>query len=151
MEWTLENELGLVFVVRVDLMLSRPKYSCSVEREKEDLLSLPRPPLLTSFPLCCLLAQVAYHRLLHLSYIPTLLETLKTLFLSLYSPYLTSFVESVKGGVAPAAGEKAVEWDFKQAFEGWDGIFEKVLKKAEEGEAKVSSRLDPSFRFWGAR
>lgn len=34
----------------------------------------------------------------------------------------------------------AVEWDFKKAFEGWDGIFEKVLKKAEEGEAKNNKK-----------
>lgn len=92
--------------------------------------------------------QVAYHRLLHLPYIPTLLETIKSLFITLYEPFLKSFVESLRGGVA----SDAAEWDFNKLLDGWDKVFDKVVKKAEEGEAgvKVSPPLTSDTSFQAA-
>lgn len=111
MEWTLHNEMDLIFVVR----------------------SPRRPTPSRNSPLPCLL-QVAYHRLLHLPYIPALLETIKSLFISLYEPFLLSFLESVRGGAASSLPS----WDFTASLEGWEKVFDKTLKKAEETEGRTT-------------
>lgn len=119
MEWTLHNEMDLIFVVRTSLPFA---CCCSVRWADLDVAptSLPRR------------IQVAYHRLLHLPYIPALLETIKSLFISLYEPFLLSFLESVRGGAASSVPT----WDFADSLEGWQKVFDKTLKKAEESEGR---------------
>lgn len=81
-----------------------------------------------------LVVVVAYHRLLHLAYVPALLETAKQLFLVRFGDVLREFVMSLRGG-STAASDR--EWDLDKLLDGWDAIWEKVLKKAEAGDAKV--------------
>ena len=66
-----------------------------------------------------------------------MLETIKSLFITLYEPFLKSFVDSLRGGVV----SDATEWDFAKMLDGWDKVFDKVVKKAEEGEAGVKVSL----------
>ncbi|KAL7414058.1 SRP54-type protein [Mrakia frigida] len=86
---------------------------------------------------------VAYHRLLHLPYIPTLLETIKSLFLTLYEPFLLSFVDSLRDGVVSTT---ASDWEFNKLLDGWDKVFDKVVKKAEMEELGVGKARKPFGR-----
>lgn len=86
-----------------------------------------------------LLRQVAYQRILQLTYVDDLLAALKTLFIKYFEPFLAAFVASLHAlNSAKAAASQATTWDFTKAFEGWDGIFDKVLRGFEEKAALVS-------------
>jgi signal recognition particle receptor subunit alpha len=86
--------------------------------------------------------QVAYQRILQLTYVDDLLDALKALFIKLFEPFLTSFVASLhaikNGRLASAAARDAPKsWNFAKAFEGWDGIFDRLLKGFEDKAAQV--------------
>jgi len=87
---------------------------------------------------------VAYQRILQLTYIDELLAALKTLFVKLFEPFLTTFVASLhainNGTIEPSAG-----WNFAKAFESWDKVFDKVLKGLEDKATQERrSRLKPA-------
>ncbi|KAK7049282.1 hypothetical protein VNI00_005883 [Paramarasmius palmivorus] len=80
---------------------------------------------------------VAYQRILQLTYVEDLLTTLKTLFVKLFQPIIATFVASlhaVNSGKA-AATETITSFNFATAFDGWDKVFDKVLKGFEDKAA----------------
>lgn len=81
--------------------------------------------------------QVAYSRILQLTYVDELLVSLKSLFVKLFEPFLTTFVASLH---ALQQGKTAVpsSWDFNSVFEGWDKVFDKLLRGLEDKAALVS-------------
>ena len=105
--------------------------------------------------------QVAYQRILQLTYVEDLLAALKSVFLSLYEPFLASFVASVHGKFSSASQSITLSkgvtinpdistWDFSRIFEGWDKTFDKVLKRIEEKvsqdrKARIRSVPKPSL------
>ena len=69
-----------------------------------------------------------------------LLAALKTLFIKYFEPFLAAFVASLHAlNSAKAAASQATTWDFAKAFEGWDTVFDKVLRGFEEKAALVSN------------
>ncbi|SRR5258706_9025113 len=78
-------------------------------------------------------SQVAYQRILQLTYVDDLLAALKTLFVKLFQPFLTSFVASLhanaNGGTMATA--QPPNWNFQEAFKGWDKVFDRVLRELE--------------------
>ncbi|KAF8582072.1 signal recognition particle binding protein [Ramaria rubella] len=89
---------------------------------------------------------VAYQRILQLTYPDELLNALKTLFLKLFQPFLTSFVASLhaaNNSTAAVVGSTVL--DFRKAFEGWDKVFDKLLAGFEDKAGKDrNSRLRSS-------
>jgi signal recognition particle receptor subunit alpha len=82
--------------------------------------------------------QVAYQRILQLTYVDDLLAALKTLFVKLFEPFLVAFVASLHAVNKPAiTGASMTTWDFSKAFEGWDAVFNKLLRGLEEKAAEV--------------
>ena len=114
------NELELIFVVR----LTHSK------------------PLLETMTLE---HQVAYQRILQLTYVEDLLAAIRTLFVKLFQPFLATFVASLHAASSSTASlkasgsgsETALTWDFARAFEKWDAIFDDLLKKFEAKSAQV--------------
>ena len=91
---------------------------------------------------CCV--KVAYQRVLQLTYVDELLAALKTLFIKLFEPFLTTFVASLhvpSHGTPPSStSEKtAITWDFAKAFANWETIFDKLLRGLEDKAAQVCS------------
>ncbi|KAG1723882.1 signal recognition particle, alpha subunit, N-terminal-domain-containing protein [Suillus lakei] len=92
---------------------------------------------------------VAYHRILQLTYVDDLLAALKALFIKLFEPFLATFVASlhaIKNGklVSAAARDSPTAWNLAKAFEGWDGVFDKLLKGFEDKAAQErKSRYRP--------
>lgn len=68
-----------------------------------------------------------------------LLDALKTLFIKLFQPFLATFVASLHAISSGKAISAAVQWDFAKAFEGWDKVFDKILRGLEDKAAQVSS------------
>jgi hypothetical protein len=106
-----------------------------------------------SYQLTRILYQVAYQRILQLTYVEDLLITLKTLFIKLFEPFLTTFVASLHAlNSGPAAVAKTVSgtaaWSFTKAFDGWDAIFDKLLRGLEEKAAQVCDHLSctPAYK-----
>lgn len=87
--------------------------------------------------------QVAYHRLLQLPYVPLLLSSLKDLFLSLYAPLVQNLVASLRSTSSDASS--AALHELNKALEGWDKVWEKLLKRveAEAGEAPGAVKVRP--------
>lgn len=92
--------------------------------------------------------QVAYQRILQLTYVDELLAALKALFIKLFQPFLTTFVASLRAtsssgplkapkGSGSKTTDTAVSWDFARAFEKWDGYFDQLLKEIESRVAQV--------------
>ena len=119
--WTFFNELELIFVVRPTSLsaLSRdPPYSP---------VSFGHQP------------QVAYQRILQLTYVDDLLAALKSVFVKLFEPFLRSFVTSlhaITAGKAAPVGTP-MPWDFFEAFKDWDQVFDRLLKNFEDKAAQV--------------
>lgn len=69
-----------------------------------------------------------------------LLAALKTLFVKLFEPFLSTFVASLHAGTAAKASlaETVTTWNFASVFEGWDKYFNALLKQLEEKAALVS-------------
>ena len=112
-KWTFVNDLELIFVVR--------------------RLSDARP-VLTPPP------QVAYQRILQLTYVDDLLTAMKALFIKLFEPFLATFVASLHAmNNAPStARDSSASWNFAKAFEGWDKLFDKLLKGIEDKAVQVT-------------
>ncbi|MBW0537347.1 hypothetical protein O181_077062 [Austropuccinia psidii MF-1] len=72
----------------------------------------------------------AYQSILQLSYISDLLESIKSLFISLYTPALDTYLKS---WIVP---ENSLQGGFKALFTGWDHSFNQLLKDVE----RMSSR-----------
>ncbi|KAF5324546.1 hypothetical protein D9611_004497 [Ephemerocybe angulata] len=91
---------------------------------------------------------VAYQRILQLTYVEDLLSALKTLFIKYFEPFLAAFVASLHAlNTARTAVTQATTWDFSKALEGWDTIFDKVLRGLEEKAAhERKSRLRAPVR-----
>ncbi|KAF6764995.1 signal recognition particle binding protein [Ephemerocybe angulata] len=91
---------------------------------------------------------VAYQRILQLTYVEDLLSALKTLFIKYFEPFLAAFVASLHAlNTARTAVTQATAWDFSKALEGWDTIFDKVLRGLEEKAAhERKSRLRATVR-----
>ncbi|KIY66116.1 signal recognition particle binding protein [Cylindrobasidium torrendii FP15055 ss-10] len=81
---------------------------------------------------------VAYQRILQLTYVEELLDSLKTLFVELFRPFLTAFVASVHA-VNKGVVEAVTTLDISKALEGWDKTFDRLLKGLEDKDR--SSRL----------
>nr|GAT59595.1 signal recognition particle binding protein [Mycena chlorophos] len=92
---------------------------------------------------------VAYQRILQLTYVDDLLGALKTLFVKMFQPFLATFVASlhaINAGKATVV-ETASALNFADAFEGWDKIFDKLLRNLEDKAAQDrKSRLRPAAR-----
>ncbi|KAG6879601.1 hypothetical protein C0992_000881 [Termitomyces sp. T32_za158] len=91
---------------------------------------------------------VAYQRILQLTYVNDLLSALKSLFVKSFEPFLTSFVASLHtSNSAKSAIGNLTSWNFAQAFEGWDAIFDQLLKNLENKAAQDrKSRLRTAAR-----
>jgi signal recognition particle receptor subunit alpha len=82
--------------------------------------------------------KVTYQRILQLTYPEELLNAMKTLFLKLFQPFLTSFVASLHlTSTSTVAVVNSTLLDFRKAFEGWDKLFDKLLAGFEERAGKV--------------
>ncbi|KAF7295310.1 Signal recognition particle binding protein [Mycena indigotica] len=92
---------------------------------------------------------VAYQRILQLTYVDDLLAALKTLFVKMFQPFLATFVASLhalNSGKATVV-QTASALNFADAFEGWDKIFDKLLRNLEDKAAQDrKSRLRPVVR-----
>ena len=87
-------------------------------------------------------SQVVFPALLPLTYIPALLQRVKQLFLSLFSPYLRSLIDSLTAGsvaLSEASGHALRIVREKLKEEQWDRIFDRCLKGFEGTE--VSRRI----------
>lgn len=100
---------------------------------------------------------MAYQRILQLTYAEDLLAALKSVFITLYEPFLTNFVASLHGtpmslgltggGKAGSANEGSSPWDFSSILSGWDRAFDKLLKSIED---KVAQDRKSRLRSGGA-
>ncbi|KAF7359352.1 Signal recognition particle binding protein [Mycena sanguinolenta] len=92
---------------------------------------------------------VAYQRILQLTYVDDLLAALKTLFVKMFQPFLATFVASlhaINSGKATVV-EAASAFSFADAFDGWDKMFDKLLRSLEDKAAQDrKSRLRPVVR-----
>ncbi|EJD05749.1 P-loop containing nucleoside triphosphate hydrolase protein [Fomitiporia mediterranea MF3/22] len=80
---------------------------------------------------------VAYQRILQLTYVEDLLAAIKALFVKLFEPFLATFVESLHSLNNKSARVASLQtWDFLKAFEGWDRVFDKLLKGLEDKSAQ---------------
>ncbi|CAK5279367.1 unnamed protein product [Mycena citricolor] len=89
---------------------------------------------------------VAYQRILQLTYVDDLLAALKTLFVKMFQPFLATFVASLHAMNSGKTTiiEATTALSFAHAFDGWDKIFDKLLKSLEEKAAlDRRSRLRP--------
>jgi len=125
-KWTFVNDLELIFVVR-------PKLLHSIAASRANYMSV----------------QVAYQRILQLTYVDELLGALKALFIKLFEPFLASLVASLHS-TASTAAESAVlpSFDFAKAFETWDKVFDGVLRNfevqaAEDRKSRYKAPLWP--------
>ncbi|KAF8919682.1 P-loop containing nucleoside triphosphate hydrolase protein [Mucidula mucida] len=86
---------------------------------------------------------VAYQRILQLAYVDELLDSLKTLFVEMFRPFLTAFVASlhtVNSGAALAGEALASTWDISKALTGWDKTFDRLLSGLEAKDRSSRSR-----------
>lgn len=95
---------------------------------------------------CPTILQVAYQRILQLTYVDELLLALKTLFIKLFEPFLATFVASLHvTGVAKhsSSTDTSTSWSFQKAFDGWDAVFDKLLRGLEDKAAQVCPPHSP--------
>lgn len=116
-KWTFVNDLELIFVVRFFLFLC---------------VQIRNP----------FRSQVAYQRILQLTYVDDLLGALKTVFVKLFQPFLAAFVASLHAVNSSAvtlsnSASEPIRWNFARALEGWDAAFDKLLKGLENKAAEV--------------
>ena len=96
--------------------------------------------------------QVAYQRILQLTYVDELLLALKTLFIKLFQPFLATFVASLhvtSSAKLSSSSAPAASWIFHKAFEGWDGVFDKLLRGLEDKAAQVRISRCPLYSSRG--
>lgn len=83
---------------------------------------------------------MAYQRILQLTYVDELLLALKTLFIKLFQPFLATFVASLhvaSTAKLSSSADPSMSWNFTRAFEGWDAVFDKLLRGLEDKAAQV--------------
>lgn len=78
-----------------------------------------------------------------MTYVDDLMAAMKTLFVQLFEPFLTAFVASLHRKVGEVAS--VMDWNFAMAFDGWDKMFDKLIKGLEDKATQVRSIL--SFLF----
>ena len=87
---------------------------------------------------------MAYQRILQLTYVEELLNALKALFVKLFEPFLATLVASlhaVNNAVTSTSARRNMQdWDFAKAFDGWDKVFDKLLRGLQDKAAQVSCR-----------
>jgi len=100
--------------------------------------------MLTPPVLLCYQLQVAYQRILQLTYVDDLLAALKSVFVKLFEPFLRSFVTSLHtiNASKVVSTVTPTSWNFAQAFEDWDQVFDKLLKSFEDKAAQVQLAND---------
>ncbi|KAL5490226.1 hypothetical protein ACEPAI_5059 [Sanghuangporus weigelae] len=95
---------------------------------------------------------VAYQRILQLTYVEDLLAAIKALFVKLFEPFLATFVTSLHSlnKASRSVSSLTSTWDFAKALEGWDKVFDKVLRGLEEksaherkSKARSTARIEP--------
>ena len=71
-----------------------------------------------------------------------LLAALKTLFIKLFQPFLATFVASlhVTTSAKLSAPANLSAWNFQTALDGWDAVFDKLLRGLEDKAAQVRIR-----------
>lgn len=64
---------------------------------------------------------------------------MKEVFIKLFTPFLLAFVQSLTTKTAEASKALTIggAWDFAAAFAGWNGVFDKLLKRFEDKAADV--------------
>lgn len=107
-KWSFVNGLELIFVVRI---LSATLLTAHVH-------------------------QVAWQRIIQLTYVDQLLLALKTLFIKYYEPFIASLVASLHS--TKSLTLEPTSWNLSKAFENWDSIFDNILQGLED---KVSHPL----------
>lgn len=71
-----------------------------------------------------------------------LLDALKSLFVEIFQPFLTTFVASLHAmNTAKVVSGQVASWNFAKAFDGWDSVFDKVLRGLEDKSAQVWQSL----------
>ena len=76
-----------------------------------------------------------------------LLLALKTLFIKLFQPFLTTFVASLhvtSTAKLSSSAAPSTSWNFQKAFDGWDAVFDKLLRGLEDKAAQVCLTNFPS-------
>lgn len=92
---------------------------------------------------------VAYPRILTLSYIPTLLSTIKTLFLSLFGPLIEHIVQLTSGLKDPETLPASVKskllgvGGWQKLWQGWEEAFMDVCRELEK-QPRQTSRIASS-------
>jgi signal recognition particle receptor subunit alpha len=77
--------------------------------------------------------QVAYQRIIQLTYVEHLLEAMRTLFIKLFQPFLATFVASLHNlSITKPSIDLSVNWDFKKTLQEWNDVFDKVLRGLED-------------------
>ncbi|KAF8630410.1 hypothetical protein AX15_002961 [Amanita polypyramis BW_CC] len=90
---------------------------------------------------------VAYQRILQLAYVDELLNGLKALFVKQFEPFLTAFVASLHA-VTTKTTVGPVSWNFAKALDGWDYLFDTLLRGLEEKASQDrKSRLHTPLRI----
>jgi signal recognition particle receptor subunit alpha len=92
--------------------------------------------------------QVAYQRILQLTYVDDLLNVIRTVFVDMFAPFLKSFLASVHASVGVAAagvGSLAPQWDFKAQLRDWDATFDKILRSLQDKATQVRISPFPPF------
>lgn len=84
--------------------------------------------------------QVAYQRILQLTYVDDLLNVIRNVFVDMFAPFLKNFLAAVHASAsATAAGVSSLahQWDFKTQFHEWDATFDKILRSLQDKAAQV--------------
>lgn len=84
---------------------------------------------------------VVYQRILQLSYIDELLETVRALFTDLFAPFVRKLALSSKSAIASGTSKaatlsEAARLEFNAALKEWDDIFTKSLRGLEKAAAQ---------------
>ncbi|EPQ28431.1 uncharacterized protein PFL1_04257 [Pseudozyma flocculosa PF-1] len=83
---------------------------------------------------------VVYQRILQLSYIDELLDTVKALFTDLFAPFVRKLIQSSKSSIATGTSRivtlsESARLEFAAALADWDAIFTKTLRSLEKAAA----------------
>lgn len=84
---------------------------------------------------------VVYQRILQLSYIDKLLDTVRSLFTDLFAPFVRTLALSSKSALASGTSKAATlsesaRFEFSAALKEWDDIFTKTLRNLEKAAAQ---------------
>ena len=78
------------------------------------------------------------------------MAAIKALFVKLFEPFLTTFVTSLHALSNGSTRVNSVQtWDFSKALEGWDRVFDKVLRGIEDKASQVNYLSYLCFLMYG--